>query len=94
MARAPRPLLIAASAALVTTVLIGGAAVGQSRHDSNAPIDFDAQSIELQDRANRAILSGGVTIKQANMTLTAARVTVNYTGQVIDGSPSVSRFDA
>ncbi len=94
MARAPRPLLIAASAALVTTALIGGAAVGQSRHDSNAPIDFNAQSIELQDRANRAILSGGVKITQANMTLTAARVTVSYTGQVIDGSPSVSRFDA
>ncbi|MFL9839649.1 LptA/OstA family protein [Sphingomonas sp. ST-64] len=89
-----RPVLIAATAALATTIAIGGAALGQSRHDSNAPIDFDAQSIELQDRANRAILSGGVTIKQANMTLTAARVTVSYTGQVIDGSPSVSRFDA
>ncbi|MDR6851905.1 lipopolysaccharide export system protein LptA [Sphingomonas sp. BE123] len=94
MARAPRPLLIAATSALVTTALLGGAALGQSRHDSSAPIEFDAQSIELQDRANRAILSGGVKITQANMTLTATRVTVSYTGQVIDGSPSVSRFDA
>ncbi|WP_422055507.1 LptA/OstA family protein [Sphingomonas sp.] len=94
MARAPRPLLIAASAALVTTALIGGAAVGQSRHDSSAPIDFDAQSIELDDRANRAILSGGVKITQANLTLNAARVTVTYSGQVIDGSPAATRFDA
>ncbi len=92
--RTSRPLLIAACAALATTALLGGAALGQSGHNSNAPIDFDAQSIELQDRANRAILSGGVKIRQANMTLTAARVTVSYTGQVIDGSPSVSRFDA
>ena len=88
MARTPRPLLIAASAALVTTALIGGAAVGQSRHDSSAPIDFDAQSIELDDRANRAILSGGVKITQANLTLNAARVTVSYSGQIIDGSPA------
>jgi lipopolysaccharide export system protein LptA len=89
-----RPLLIAAIAALATTAGLAGSATGQSRHDTNAPIDFAAQSIELQDRANRAILSGGVRITQANMTLTAARVTVSYTGQVIDGSPSVSRFDA
>jgi lipopolysaccharide export system protein LptA len=89
-----RPLLIASIAAIATTTAIGTAALGQVRHDSNAPIDFAAQSIELQDKANRAILSGGVRITQANMTLTAARVTVTYTGQVLDGSPSVSRFDA
>ncbi|GAA0726033.1 LptA/OstA family protein [Sphingomonas japonica] len=69
-----------------------GSAVAQ-RHDSTAPIDFSAQTIELQDRANRAVLSGGVTIRQANMTLTAARMTVAYTGQVLDGSPQVSRLD-
>lgn len=89
-----RPLVIAALCALATTAGLAGSAIGQSRHNTNAPIDFAAQSIELQDRANRAILSGGVRITQANMTLTAARVTVSYTGQVIDGSPSVSRFDA
>lgn len=89
-----RPLLIASIAAIATAAAIGTAAVGQTRHDSNAPIDFAAQSIDLQDKANRAILSGGVKITQANMTLTAARVTVTYTGQVLDGSPSVSRFDA
>lgn len=92
-----RPLIVAAAAALATTAGlagVAGSAMGQSRHDTNAPIDFAAQSIELQDRANRAILSGGVRITQGNMTLTAARVTVSYTGQVIDGSPSVSRFDA
>ncbi|PKP93618.1 MAG: OstA family protein [Alphaproteobacteria bacterium HGW-Alphaproteobacteria-16] len=89
-----RLLAIASIAAVATTAVLAGTAMGQARHNSNAPIDFAAQSIELQDRANRAILSGGVRITQANMTLTAARVTVSYTGQVIDGSPSVSRFDA
>lgn len=66
----------------------------QTRHNSNAPIDFGADHIELQDKANRAVLSGNVSVRQAEMTLNAARMTVAYTGQVIDGSPQVSRLDA
>jgi len=75
-------------------ILAAGPVVAQGRHDSAAPIDFGADHIELQDRANRAVLSGGVTVKQAEMTLGAARMTVNYTGQVIGGNPQVSRLDA
>ncbi|MHA6722131.1 LptA/OstA family protein [Sphingomonas sp. RS2018] len=69
-------------------------AVAQTRHNTNAPIDFSAGYIELQDKANRAVLSGNVTVRQAEMTLAAARMTVAYTGQVVDGSPQVSRLDA
>ncbi len=69
-------------------------AVAQQRHNSNAPIDFGADQIQLQDKANRAVLSGNVVVKQAEMTLTATRMTVTYTGQVIGGNPQVSRLDA
>jgi lipopolysaccharide export system protein LptA len=82
---------------LALLALALGAAVpaaAQTRHDSNAPIDVASNHIELQDRANRALLTGNVVIKQAEMTLTAARVTVTYTGQISDGSPQVSRLDA
>ena len=88
--RAPSLLPIAASAVL----LCAGAAVAQSRHDGGAPINFGADHIELQDKANRAVLSGNVSVKQAEMTLNAARMTVAYTGQVVDGNPQVSRLDA
>jgi lipopolysaccharide export system protein LptA len=71
-----------------------GAALAASRHDSSAPIDFAADHIELQDQQNRAILSGNVRITQAEMVLTAARVTVAYTGKVTNGSPQASRIDA
>ncbi|WP_404372402.1 LptA/OstA family protein [Sphingomonas sp. MMS24-J45] len=71
-----------------------GSASAQQAHNSNAPINFGADHIELQDKANRAVLSGKVSVKQAEMTLNAARMTVNYTGQVVDGSPQVSRLDA
>jgi lipopolysaccharide export system protein LptA len=82
---------------LALLALTLGAAVpaaAQTRHDSTAPIDVASNHIELQDRANRALLSGNVIIKQAEMTLTAARVTVTYTGEISDGSPQVSRLDA
>ncbi len=80
-------------AALLILLLASGA-VAQTRHNTDAPIDFGADTIELQDRANRAVLSGNVAVRQAEMSLNAARMTVNYTGQVIGGSPQVSRLDA
>lgn len=85
--RSPRALLPLA-------ILVAVPAFAQIRHNSQAPVDFSAAHIELQDKANRAILSGGVTLKQAEMTLQADRMTVSYTGQVLSGSPQVSRFDA
>jgi lipopolysaccharide export system protein LptA len=75
-------------------LVCSGAAAAQQAHDSAAPINFAADHIELQDKANRAVLSGKVSVKQAEMTLNAARMTVSYTGQVVDGSPQVSRLDA
>ncbi|MBV8237789.1 MAG: OstA family protein [Sphingomonas sp.] len=75
-------------------LLAATAAGAQTRHDTNAPIDFGANQIQLQDKANRAVLTGSVAVKQAEMTLNAQRVTVAYTGQVADGNPQVSRLDA
>src|SRR6187551_4004864 len=78
----------------LAALFAASSAVAQNRHNSAAPIDFGADHIELQDKANRAILSGNVSVRQAEMTLNAARMTVAYTGQVVDGSPQVSRLDA
>jgi lipopolysaccharide export system protein LptA len=47
-------------------------------HDSNAPVDYAANRIELQDRQNRIVLSGNVVIEQAGLTLRAARTLVSY----------------
>ncbi|WP_010183164.1 LptA/OstA family protein [Sphingomonas sp. PAMC 26605] len=84
------PALLAVSLALTGA----GGVRAQTAHNSAAPINFGADHIELQDKANRALLTGSVVVKQAEMTLTAARMTVAYTGQVVDGSPQVSRLDA
>lgn len=60
-------------------------------HDSNAPVDFSAGSLELQDRADRVVLSGGVTATQAGLTLQANRVTAAYSS---NGGIDVNRLDA
>ena len=60
-------------------------------HNSTAPVDFSADSIEVQSRADRVVISGNVVVNQAGLTLTAARMTVAYA----DGNGvSVNRIDA
>lgn len=75
-------------------VLVAAPLAAQTQHNSAAPIDFGADHIELQDKAARAVLSGNVSVRQGEMTLAAARMTVAYTGQVVGGNPQVSRLDA
>ncbi|MFW2828694.1 LptA/OstA family protein [Sphingomonas sp. ID0503] len=89
IARAPLSLLVLS---LVATSAFGQATSSLKNHDNNAPIDFDADSIEVQDRADRAVLTGNVHVRQAEMTMEAARVVVAYTdnGQSTD----VQRLDA
>ena len=79
---------------LLAVALLAAPLAAQTAHNSNAPIDFGADHIELQDKANRGVLSGNVSVRQAEMTLNSARMTVSYTGQVVGGSPQVSRIDA
>jgi len=85
---------LAARALLPLALLAAVPAIAQIRHNSQAPVDMSADHIELQDKNHRALISGDVALKQGEMTLRAARVTVTYTGQVLSGSPQVSRFDA
>lgn len=55
-----------------------GHAQSIASHNSRAPVDFAADRIELQDRANRVVLSGGVVIEQAGLTMRAARTLLSY----------------
>ena len=60
--------------------------------DTGAPIDVDANRIEIRDSSNQAIFTGAVVIRQARLTLNAERVTVSY---VREGeNPEMRRLDA
>lgn len=60
-------------------------------HDSGAPVDFAADSIEVQSRADRVVIAGGVVVQQGGLTITAARMTVAYTDT---NAVDVNRIDA
>lgn len=85
------PIMLAS--AFGTAALLSVAAPAQviRNHNSSAPVDFDAGAIELQDRADRVILTGGVTATQAGLTLRASRVTAAYSS---NGGIDVNRLDA
>ena len=89
--------LAGASFALTSLAMLssggGDAARAQAlaNHNSNAPVDFAAGSIEVQDRADRVVLAGNVRVMQAGLTVTAPRMTVAYTRS---GGTDVNRLDA
>jgi len=94
---AMRSFLIAFTVSALAFAALGLApAVGQQTsalrgHNSNAPVNVAADRIEVQDRADRAVFSGNVVATQADMTLTAPRVTVAYARS---GGVQIERIDA
>ena len=84
-------------AALATAALGSGLAQAQNGvsalkgHDSKAPIDVDAARLEAQDRADRAIFSGNVVVRQGTLTLRTARLTLAYANT---NGIDINRIDA
>lgn len=83
----------AATAFAIVATGSGPSAQAQAlaNHNSNAPVDFAADRIEVQDRADRVVISGSVRVTQAGLTLRAARMTVAYAR---GGGVQVNRIDA
>ena len=77
------------AAALVGLQQLGAQAI--SRYNSDAPVNYAADRIELQDKAKRVVLSGNVAINQGDLQMRAARSTVAYTG---GDSLRIQRLDA
>jgi lipopolysaccharide export system protein LptA len=86
-----------AATALVIAVPALSPASGQDAvsslrgHDSNAPVDWSAERIEVQERADRVVLSGNVVATQGELRLQAPRITVAYTDT---SGIQVERIDA
>lgn len=82
------PLLLGL-VALAAVPALGQALKG---HNAKSPVDVEADRIEVQDRADRAVFSGNVQVRQADLTLNAARLTVAYARD--GGGVDVERLDA
>jgi lipopolysaccharide export system protein LptA len=88
------------SAALTLAVLLAAGLAGPAQslaadapgaHDSNAPVNYEADRIELMEKTNRVTLSGNVMITQGDLTMHSPRAVVAYTNQ---GSMKIQRLDA
>lgn len=99
----PLPFLKAAALSLcgftlILTPLSALSAQGFRHHDTNAPIDIDADHSEVLYNDNRAIYSGHVRARQADMTITATYVRIAYTmpknSKTGEASPQMQRLDA
>mgnify|MGYP000930940507 FL=1 len=89
-----RSLILLSTGALgVVMTYAGAGAQVLKNHDSNAPVNFTADRIEVQDRADRVVVSGNVEVTQAGMKLNAARMTVAYRNGAGNGV-EVDRIDA
>jgi lipopolysaccharide export system protein LptA len=84
-------------AVLLASAGLGVSAAGQEPtsalkgHNTNAPVDWEAERVEVNDKANRVLLTGNVVARQAELTLRAARVTAAYTS---GNGVHVDRLDA
>jgi lipopolysaccharide export system protein LptA len=88
-----RSFAAAFAASGIATLMFGSLAGAQAiaGFNSNQPVNYAADRIELQDRQNRVVLSGDVVITQGDLRLTAGRTTVAYTDT---GSLRIQRIDA
>ena len=79
----------------IATLASGAAAQGIKNHNANAPVDVEADRIEVQDRSDRAVFSGNVKVRQGALALDSARLTVAYANGRGSGSGvDIQRLDA
>jgi lipopolysaccharide export system protein LptA len=88
-AKAAAGALLAASVVALAGAPFAAAQI--AGFNSNAPVDYAADRIELQDRQKRVVLSGNVDISQGDLRLRAGRTTVAYSDA---GALRIQRIDA
>lgn len=82
----------AAAAALLVSPAFGQGAVSALQgFNTDQPVDVAADRIEVQDRADRAIFSGDVIVRQGALRLASSRLTVAYTD---GGGIQIERIEA
>lgn len=91
MRRAPILLAAALGLAALQPAFGQGGGSALKGHDTDAPVDVAADRIEVQDRADRAIFAGNVKVRQDELSLDTARLTVAYTST---GGVQIKRLDA
>lgn len=86
------PIAVGALALAAATAALGqDAGSALKGHNTDAPVDVAADRIEVQDRADRAIFSGNVEVRQGALQLSTSRLTVAYASA---GGIEINRLEA
>lgn len=76
----------------------GGAAHAVTRHDTNLPVQIDADSLEIQQDKKVAVFTGNVAARQGELVLRADRLSVDYASSNGDAkagaAPEISKLHA
>ena len=83
--------LIGGAALAAATIAGGHFALAAVAHNSEAPVDFSADHMELQDKQKRVLLTGNVDIVQAELRMTADRTLMAYADA---GKVTLQRVDS
>lgn len=59
----------------------GGGGIATFKTDPNAPMDIDADSLDVSDAAKQAVFRGKVVAKQSDFTIQAAELIANFSGE-------------
>jgi len=83
--------------ALAGCLLAGAAAAQQmidtSKHDSSQPLEITADSLEVEQEAQRAIFTGAVDVIQGDIRLNSDRLIVYYRDQEAAEQNAIYRID-
>lgn len=95
----PTTLALLSALAVATPLAAQGITTSALRGlDSKAPIDVDADRIDVLDQQNQAIFSGNVRVRQGNLTMESDRIKVAYSRPAQSagkgGDPVIQRLDA
>ncbi|MEP5758411.1 MAG: LptA/OstA family protein [Litoreibacter sp.] len=91
-------LLLPMAMAEIANAQATGDAFSGFRSDNNAPIQIEADSLEVRDVEKRAVFKGNVDVRQGVTTMKTARLDVFYDGSVspggVGGNQGISRIEA
>ena len=85
---------------LVAFMSVGVSAQGMAqvtsglKTDPDAPIEIEADQLDLFDKKKIAVFKGGVRAKQGETIVRAARLTVHYSGGGVGTAQSITRLEA
>jgi lipopolysaccharide export system protein LptA len=94
IARSYKALPVLVAGGVLAASMMGATAHGAgalAKHNSKAPVDYEADRIDLDDKNHHVVLTGNVVVTQDDLKIRARTVTIDYTNK---GAMQIDRMSA